>query len=457
MVSLVHSQNPPKWTLGPVLVFFYFLTLSMDLISVDIAVFQLKLPHVVGLITIAFLASSQRGIFLEKRYLFCFAAIFASMLLSSCFSICFYRSFIYCFILLFTSIAYFFVPVNLMQIFDENKLIKLYVASYLIIGSYAALQFFGSMVGLIMPFSVQTVIFVRGSAFAHEPSFYTLYAIPFVSFLNTKWLLTKIYNKNVARKSPTLAVTSGDVRTVQQLGLPLFLFANLFLLVSTSTTAVLSYIVLLFVIIVLKMSNNNRKIFAGLRAMILKLSFVLFLIFVVATSLFFELFKRTFFKFLFFGIGHESFRDRFTGITSAIKVFFQNPLFGLGLGGVGPYLHKEKYSPEFNQQYFEMNRLEVANFEPTNVVTEILSSLGIVGFAAFLFLFLRIGRSFQNLLNHPRISPAERINLLSILISIIVMLICLQVNQGLFRAYIWVHLGMGVGYVIKINKKLCRE
>jgi O-antigen ligase len=449
MVSLVHSQNPPKRNLGIIVVFLYFLTLSMDLISVDIAVFKLKLPHLVGFVTIAFLASLQRGIFLEKKYLFCFAAIFISMMISSFFSICFYRSLVYCVIFLFTVFVYFFVPINLMQLFDESKLIKLYVLCYLIIGSYAALQFFGSMVGVVLPFSVQKVVFVRGSAFAHEPSFYTLYAIPFVTFLNAKWLLTKVYTKNDSKNCHGLPAIPKQKFEV------LFLFfANLFLIVSTSTTAILSYIVFLLVTMFLKMNSINRSLFSGLRAELFKLSSVLFLGSAVGVCLFFELAKRTFFKFLFSGLNQASFIDRLTGIVSAVEVFLQNPLFGLGLGGVGPHLYNEEYHPEFSQRFLEIDRLEVAKFEPTNVLTEVLSSLGIVGLAAFLFLFLKIYRSFQSLLNHPRISPTERVNLLSILISIGVMLICLQVNQGLFRAYSWVHLGIGVGYVIKINNRL---
>ena len=39
------------------------------------------------------------------------------------------------------------------------------------------------------------------------------------------------------------------------------------------------------------------------------------------------------------------------------------------------------------------------------------------------------------------------------LISVIVSLVCLQINQALFRSYIWVHLGISLGYVLKFKAK----
>lgn len=416
-------------------VFLYFLTLSVDLINIDIGVFKLKLSHLIGFITVTFLACFQKGIFVERRYFFCFIAIFISMLLSSLFSICFYRSFTYGIIFLFTAFSYFFIPINLMLRCDENKILKIYIASYLMIGSYAAMQFFGSMAGIILPFSVQQVIFVRGSAFAHEPSFYTLYAIPFVVFLNTKWLLGKVSG---AMKTKTAAL----------------FFANLCLIVSTSTTAVLSYLVFFAVVMVFKMTPYNRSHFIGLRRKLLKFATGIMLCFALSACIFFELFKKTFLKFLYFGITHESFRDRFKGIASAVKVFCEYPFFGAGLGGVGPYVHREKFYPGFGEQISDIDRIQFAKYEPTNVLTELLGSLGLVGFIAFSIFFFLIWRGFRKILNDRRILPIERIHLLSLFISMIVMLVCLQVNQGLFRAYIWVHLGIVIGYIMKISAKV---
>lgn len=432
-----YPQRSSRWNIALAFVFLYFLTLSVDLINIDIGVFKLKLSHLIGFITVAFLACFQKGIFLEKRYLLCFTAIFISMLLSSLFSICFFRSFTYSVIFLFTAFSYFFIPLNLMLRCDENKILKLYIASYLVIGSYAAMQFFGSMAGFILPFSVQQVIFVRGSAFAHEPSFYTLYAIPFVIFLNTRWLLARVSGS----RAKTAAV----------------FFANLFLLVSTSTTAVLSYIVFFAVVMLHKMTPYNRSFFMGLRRKLWKFALGVMLCFTAGACVFFELFKKTFLKFLYFGITHESFRDRFKGIVSAVKVFCAYPFFGAGLGGVGPHVHREKFYPGFEQHLSDIDRLQLAKYEPTNVFTELLGSLGLVGLIVFCAFFLLIRSDMRKTLNDRRIVIRERIHLLSLIISMIVIIICLQVNQGLFRAYVWVHLGMCVGYALKIRSKLIEK
>ncbi len=425
-------------------IFLYFLTLSADLINVDIGFFKLKLPHLVGFSMLALLALFQRGIFLERRYFFCFIGILASVLFSSLFSCCFHRSFVYSAVWVFTFFSYFLTPVNLIKFLEENKLIRIYLASYFVIGSYAVLQFLSSMVGIILPFSVQQMIFVRGSGFAHEPSFYALYAIPFVVFLNSRWLLTKVYEEKSGQKCFSLPF-----------GYKGLIYANLCLLASTSTTAVLSYLVFFVVILLIKKSAINRLFFSGLRRKLLKLSMLFSLCFVGCACVFFELFKKTFLKFFFVGILHESFQDRFEGIVSAVNVFLKYPLFGVGLGGIGPYLYLNEYSPDFQGQITEINRLLIHHFEATNVFTEILGSLGILGFVAFSCLLALIGNGFRKILKDRRMLPSERINVLSFLISIVVILICLQVNQGLFRTYIWVHLGFGVGYVMKIRAN-CR-
>ena len=409
----------------------------MELIHIDIGVLKLKLSHVVGLLTFVFITVAHRGIHIEKRFFLCFVGIFISILISSLCSPWVVRGCAYSVIWVFTFFSFFVIPFNMMQFFDENKLIQIYIATFLIIGSYAALQFFSSFAGIVLPFSVQKVIFVRGSGMALEPSFYALYAIPFVTFLNSRWLLSRAYIDRTPRTS---------FKSV--------FFANLFLLVSTATSAFISYFVFLFVAFCLRMNPRNQKHFSGIRKKILKATMGFFGFFALMSCLFFELFKRTFLKFFYYGLNHESFIDRFKGITGSFNLFLEHPFFGVGLGGVGPSLFQERFFPGYDGQITELDRVMLENFEPTNVVTEILGSLGILGFAAFSLLIFLILRSFRKLLDDQRLLPAERINVMSFLISIIVTLICLQINQGLFRGYVWVHLGVGAGYVMKIQSML---
>ena len=68
--------------------------------------------------------------------------------------------------------------------------------------------------------------------------------------------------------------------------------------------------------------------------------------------------------------------------------------------------------------------------------------------------FVVLWRYFRKILDCPKLLQEERITILALLISIIVMVICLQINQGLFRCYVWTHIGISVGYVMKIKSKI---
>ena len=228
-----------RWNFFTAIVFLFFLTLSTEAIKIDLGYFQLKAGHVLGFLLLLLSISSKRFAFVGKQFYYCAVFALSSIIISSFFSDLFLRSFTYIIIYIFSFFAYFIVPVNIMYFQDEAKVIKLYLISFFCIGSYAALQFFSSIFGVILPFSVQTVVFVRGSAFAHEPSFYALYAIPFVAFLNAKWLL-KV----------------GDGKRMPVLSL---VFANLFLLVSTATTAFFSYVVFFFVLFFFNRSEYKKK------------------------------------------------------------------------------------------------------------------------------------------------------------------------------------------------------
>ena len=203
--------------------FIYFLVTSADLIGVEIGSLQLKLPQLVGLLLFCIFFSCRKVV-VEKKLFFCFLLIFSSMLISSFKSLAFSRSLVYSVIYVFSFCAYFLVPFNLMYFGNEIRLLQYYVWSFFFIGAYAFLQFFFSVFGVELPFTTQKLIFARGSAFALEPSFYALYAIPFVAYLNAKFLLSPSM-----KRWPVLV-------------------ANLFLLISTTTTAFVSYFVFFLVL-----------------------------------------------------------------------------------------------------------------------------------------------------------------------------------------------------------------
>jgi hypothetical protein len=401
-----------------------------------------------------------RKIVIEKRQFFCFLLIFSSMIISSFKSMVVFRSLTYSLIYFFSFCVYFLIPFNFMWFGDENKILKYYVGSFFIIGSYAFMQFFFSIFGVTLPFTTQKIIFARGSAFALEPSFYALYSIPFIAFLNGRKLFSSslksehLDEKKISHSSQ-FAISPKNWKN----GLSLF-FANLFLLVSTTTTAVVSYLVFFSVVFFFPRYPFLKPCFFKSRKKILKITTVFLSAFSLCGIAFFELFKKTFLKFFYVGIVHESFFIRCSGIFSALQAFSENLFFGVGIGGVNSYLSKQYGVNVPTLDFFDQNALEkreiahLFSFEPTNVLSEILGSLGIYGFFGFGVFLIVMWKQFRNLLSQEKILPEEKTHVLALLISVIVSLACLQINQGLFRSYVWVHMGISLGYVMKIKAKI---
>lgn len=440
------------WNFSFVFVFIYFLTLSTDLINVDIGFFQLKLGHVVGSGIFIFLFCFKKSIIVERKLFLCLLTILSSTVVSSCFSVLFIRSFVYSFICLFTFCIYFVVPLSLMYCLDERKILRYYLASFFVIGAYAFLQFFSSIFGIELPFSVQKVIFVRGSALAHEPSFYALYAIPFVVFVNARLLISRaLKDKSIRERISTSAFVEKKTNGKQFF---LVFSANLFLLVSTATTCFFSYIVFFFILIFFKRYPSIKECFFGLRKKTIQASAVFLALLSLVGVMLSEVFEKTFLKFFYYGLTHESFNDRYQGIINAMTVFCSHPFFGVGLGGVGPLLYYEKMHLGSSEMLAGIDRLEIHTLEPTNVLTEILSCLGFYGLFGFALLIVVILKLFREVLDDYRLEVEDKVSILAFLISIVVMLVCLQINQGLFRSYIWVHMGIGIGYVLKVKARL---
>jgi hypothetical protein len=418
------------------LIFVYFLTLSADLIKLDILQFSLKLCHLVASGLCFFIFCSKRSFCIERRLTYCFLLILSSLVTSSLLSVNIGISLTYCIIYVFSFVVFFIIPLNLMYFGDEKKLLKLYCGSFFLIGAYAALQFFFSMFDIILPFTTQQVVFVRGSGFSLEPSFYALYAIPIVMFLNVYMI--------IERKPTWKKLTA-------------LLFANLFLLVSTSTTALVSYLVCFFTILFFSFYPPFRPFFKGVKRLLFKYTLIFGGLLCLAGYALSDMFKDTVFKFFANdAMKLDSFNDRWFGITNAFQVFCEYPLFGVGLGNVGPRIYKELLSEDQPYLISYYDRFEIQRFEPTNVMTEVLSSLGTYGFLGFAVLMVVLWSFFRKILAEPKLELHERNQILSLLISSIVMLVCLQINQGLFRSYIWVHIALSIGYILKIRERLNR-
>jgi O-antigen ligase len=132
-----------------------------------------------------------------------------------------------------------------------------------------------------------------------------------------------------------------------------------------------------------------------------------------------------------------------------LKIFYDHPLFGVGLGA-GPYALASKLSnhsinlldPDIHNHYNAMN-----------VTTEILASLGLVGACLFFgFCYLLI-QTFRTAYRIPNLEPEEQKNLIAFALSICVLFVTLQFSQSLMRPYIWVHIGLFVGYAQSLQRR----
>ena len=88
-------------------------------------------------------------------------------------------------------------------------------------------------------------------------------------------------------------------------------------------------------------------------------------------------------------------------------------------------------------------------FEPSNVMTEILASVGIVGCVAFLCILFCYLRTAKQVLQAQETSPEKKHWTFLFLISALVLLVVLQFNQGLLRTYTWTHLALTFALMVK--------
>lgn len=414
------------------LVFFYFLTLSADLLNIQVYLYRAKLNHVLALALLPIVFLTRRKLVFAKEIFYVFLAILVSMAISCSCSPLLSRSFGYLFIYGFNFIFFFLLPFNLIMNLDERKVFKLYVWSFIAVGFYAFLQLFFSLFGFIDPLLRQFIgKFARPHAAAFEPSYYALYMSACTMFFNARFLI-----------SPVLAKKAGYYFKL--------LMLNLFLFISTSTGGVFSYFILFFAVCGLMLfhfrKEENRFIRIKLLYFILLVAVLLALVALVSPSLI----SRYYFKFFYSGFAHECFAERWRGIERCWDVFLQHPLFGVGVGGIGPYYY-QTYLGDI--QDFRLSLSDAEKFDPTNVFSEILASLGIVGFSAYMGLIWIFWRKFRKTVSHPQISKEERMFCHALFLSLIVVIIELQFNQGLFRSYIWTHSAITYAYLCKIGQK----
>jgi O-antigen ligase len=158
-------------------------------------------------------------------------------------------------------------------------------------------------------------------------------------------------------------------------------------------------------------------------------------------------------KFFFTGASHGSVTTRWKGIIDYWNIFLENPFFGVGLGAA-PFYYALKEEGSLEGL---LNSEILVKYCPTNAFTELLASLGLLGlifFALFIFLLIQTFRSTHKIID---LSIEERINLIAMAVSLSVMFVVLQFNQSITRPYLWVHVGIFVGYAQTLKIKYRKQ
>ena len=416
-LSVFSKTNFFAWML-----FLFFVTLHADQLNVVFGGYTVRLNNLIAFGLMLLVLMSLRGhiLSINKWLAFPLLLITLSMMCSLILSPYKERCGLYLGWYGLTVLCYVLLPYWIMKFWDADKVFSLYQASFLCVGCYALLQLLLSFVGICDPFATQSLSgdIVRPNAFCFEPSFYALYMTPFVFFYNMRWLCQGSHNR---------------------LGI---FGVNILYLISTSTATFFAYGAFFLLLLMIPGVISRRKVFKFISifcgcALVLSLLFP-FLV------------KHFFLKFFFHGfMTHHSFYERWIGIENGWNIFIQHPLFGVGLGGYPPYLMDAYLRSDTTFSFIGMHALigEVLNpvkmFEAMNVFTELLASLGIVGLCAFgslLYgLFVQVKRTVES----------EKRTAYCWLVSMIVTLIVLQFNQGIFRTYIWVHLALLYAYLEK--------
>ncbi len=411
------------------LIFLYFLVSSGELLHIVVAIFKPKPTQFMAVLLLGYLCLVYRRIILPRSVLYPSLWLLFSLVISALLSAHPMRSFVYVSVYIFNFVFYFLIPVNLLRFFEPQKILKIYFLTFFCLGLYAVFQLVLSLFGIYDPLATQRVGWIaRGQAWTYEPSYYALYMTAYVMFRNAMQIF-----------SPKAGLSLKSIMKI--LGI------NCFLLASTSTGVIFSYPAFCIISLWLAFLRPIRCMARYARQRVLKFIAICCALGGVMAWIFWDIFILSFFKFFYFGfMTHGSFLARWNGLVVSFKLFLQYPFFGVGVGGVGPYLFAKNSFYDISPITLE----EVESYDPTNVSTEILASLGMAGLIGFLALAFVFYKSFRKVLAHPQIAEQDKIISIALFISLILVMIVLQFNQGLFRPYVWIHAGVTYGYLVSM-------
>lgn len=319
---------------------------------------------------------------------------------------------------------------------DVNRIIKLYLFSFLCLAMAGIIQFtlsqFGFHVLVTMWWSAQKI--ARVNAFSYEPSYYASYLLIGFSFLYASQRKQVYYFS----KKKQLVILGLIV-------LAIFL--------STSRMGIL------FVILILSYDFVRmifRAVFTG-RVSILNFTvsmvFLLFFTLVIGRILLDEELRVRYLA----GTGLEATAAhsrvmREAQLTNVWKIFLESPFIGYSLGGIAPNIAEMKgIIPKTVE--------ETKPFEGLNVLLEVLAASGLIGFFFFLLWLLHLFRGGLRLSGRLKMAGFwhESVVMQSLCFALFIELLVLSFSQNILRPYLWILVGLTNAFYYRLRLNLSQN
>lgn len=350
----------------------------------------------------------------------------------------FQKSIAYSFFALFNFIFYVWLIIELVKNEKDLRfLIKIYLLSFLFVAIFGFIQFFLPLASVDAPLAKAFLVdgIPRVNAFSYEPAQFTTYMLPgLVIFL-------------------FFFLFSGKINIINRFWIKIgsILLPSIIIL----STARTGWIGLALIFIVLFFSGlrfflKRWKINKPILKLII-LSVVLVVLILPIVYFFYDQFIF-FFEGMFNG---QASAYRWQGVLYSLKVFWENPILGVGIGGLGAYMIDKP--SEFDLSKIAMDSGNVWNVSGTNVATEILATLGILGFLVWLWLLYRFLKYVWQRKNNYMVPYEWRMILGGLFWGFVVQIIVLQFNQNFFRNYVWLHMGITLAVCYFINQKYLKK
>lgn len=404
--------------------FLYFYTLHADLLQLRIAGFAIRLNNLIGIaLFVAMALRYHRDFFFMKKEValplilmtFC---VILSFILSPYKKRCsvflgFYGM---------TLLIYFWLPYQMLLKFGAAKVLKSYLSSFVFVGLTALPQLVGF---------VSSHFRDRPRAFTYEPSYLALYMTPFIVMATIHYICSRDKDFYITKKINRFS----------------FLLYHVMFVISFSSSAFVSYLLLAALLLAFLFVRQFHLYRANIgKFLFLMVASIGVLFAILPKYIPLILLKVVNFKYLLY---HHSFQERLIANRATWAAFTDASFTGVGLGGFPSYRFSQWLAKDPRcMHYLSYDNImadpnPIRLFESSNVFLEMLATFGVGGICVMICFMC----SFFYLAK--RSAKTEYIWTLNFVFSTAIMMLVLQINQGLLRTYVWVHVALAFAYFVK--------